>query len=308
MVLPLVPARYSALRARLDGWMENPPRSQFSLYGPLNAILALRFGPEAFLVKPQKMLRDVADSSTHGVETESEYPAIKQASEEGGSSSNQDGREKNQGSKHSKEGDYMSSGDYDVVVSNLGDFSMKDGAGEGGTEDDPGNGSMDFDDNFLEAGDISLDSNAFEVEAHAVFPDFVVEEFWGADANGTAPDVIRIVFELTSLPKRKGNTGKGPQHLKLFTENRVAEYVKKVVGRSYGGPVLGVGILGNQVWMQWTFPASVEEDINLFSPIPRGWMPLCEGTFSRALEELQTYCMDRHDELGDRLATVAESD
>jgi hypothetical protein len=45
------------LRGRIEQWAINPPKTQFQQYGPLNALLSIKFPPDGFLVKPQALLR-----------------------------------------------------------------------------------------------------------------------------------------------------------------------------------------------------------------------------------------------------------
>ncbi|KAF8816117.1 hypothetical protein BYT27DRAFT_6476384 [Phlegmacium glaucopus] len=47
------------LRKRFENWDENPPKTQFQQYGPLNAFLSIKFPPNNFLVKPQALLREI---------------------------------------------------------------------------------------------------------------------------------------------------------------------------------------------------------------------------------------------------------
>ncbi|KAF6757855.1 hypothetical protein DFP72DRAFT_1065118 [Ephemerocybe angulata] len=45
------------LQGRIDEWRNDPPKSQFQMYGPIGAWLYHRFPTTGFLVKPQKLLR-----------------------------------------------------------------------------------------------------------------------------------------------------------------------------------------------------------------------------------------------------------
>ncbi|CAL1697699.1 unnamed protein product [Somion occarium] len=47
------------LQRRIDSWKAHPPKSQFQVYGPLNAYLqGHKFLPNRFIVKPQALLRE----------------------------------------------------------------------------------------------------------------------------------------------------------------------------------------------------------------------------------------------------------
>jgi hypothetical protein len=53
---PLTP---EPLRQRIESWHQNPPKTQFQQYGPLNVYLCIKYPPKAFLVKPQALFRDL---------------------------------------------------------------------------------------------------------------------------------------------------------------------------------------------------------------------------------------------------------
>src|SRR6266576_5288574 len=55
---PSIPPR---LRSRIESWSYRKPKTQFQQYGPLNAYLSIKFPPDAFLVKPQALLRELWD-------------------------------------------------------------------------------------------------------------------------------------------------------------------------------------------------------------------------------------------------------
>ncbi len=55
------------LQCRIDSWETDPPKSQFQVYGPLNAYLQChKFRSEKFLVKPQALLREEDAGAAEG--------------------------------------------------------------------------------------------------------------------------------------------------------------------------------------------------------------------------------------------------
>ncbi|KAF8970971.1 hypothetical protein BDZ97DRAFT_1914421 [Flammula alnicola] len=65
---PNDPSIPDLLRARIEGWNDRPPKTQFHQYGPLNAYFSINFPPVRFLVKPQALLRELWDTTNLEVE------------------------------------------------------------------------------------------------------------------------------------------------------------------------------------------------------------------------------------------------
>lgn len=78
-----------------------------------------------------------------------------------------------------------------------------------------------------------------------MYPDFCVDQFWGPDNDTNLnPDVIRIVVEVGSLSDGSIRKSKTKEKIEI----QLHEYMELVGGR-WRGRLLGLAILGNEVYM-----------------------------------------------------------
>ncbi|EPQ52050.1 hypothetical protein GLOTRDRAFT_140513 [Gloeophyllum trabeum ATCC 11539] len=172
------------LQERIDAWEHSPPKHQHQVYGPLNAYLSLKFGPEQFLVKPQALLRKETAEGLIGLE----------------------------------------------------DLAEGDGEGEGGDE----RGVTEEEDSE-EVGDVSfesVDSHGVAVTKEKRYPDFNIDQYWGADTDENPhADIVRVVIEVGSSERDR-----------WAVTRQLTEYVDWVGTRAHE-KLLAVGLAGNKVIM-----------------------------------------------------------
>jgi hypothetical protein len=127
------------------------------------------------------------------------------------------------------------------------------------------------------------------VGTQEMYPDFHVEEFWG---DSRTPHAVRIILEVGSY---QDGSGVKPAALTAY-QDRVTEYLDFVgVNRSRGGPMLGMAIIGNLVFMQWQFhPTMSSNDRRRFPRLPQEWMSIFDPLFVRALDQLHRWCFAAH--------------
>lgn len=165
------------LQERIDAWEHSPPKHQHQVYGPLNAYLFLKFGPEHFLVKPQALLRKETAEGPTGLE----------------------------------------------------DLAEGDGRGVTEGEDSEEVGDVSFE---------SVDSHGVAVTNERRYPDFNIDQYWGADSDDNPhADIIRVVIEVGSSVQ---DCWAVSAHLE--------EYIDWV-GTRFHEKLLAVGLAGNQVIM-----------------------------------------------------------
>jgi hypothetical protein len=88
---------------------------------------------------------------------------------------------------------------------------------------------------------------------HPFYPDFTIEEYWGADVDSNPhPDSIRVVMEVASVVRLEVITKSYEEPQKALAEfgEQVITQLGRYIDRAGAkGPdrVLGVTILGNQV-------------------------------------------------------------
>lgn len=133
------------------------------------------------------------------------------------------------------------------------------------------------------------------------YPDFTIEQFWGADSDeNPKADVVRVIVEVASVLEGpiKGSATYSKVELQL-------EHYMLTLGPSrWEGQLLGIGILGNQVYMlkmrsdNTVGPVEdpMEDPRYLPRPVIDGdeWISMFDYRFVEELDFMHGYCMS-HD-------------
>ncbi|KAJ3821812.1 hypothetical protein F5880DRAFT_1732486 [Lentinula raphanica] len=260
------------LQTRLDDWSESPPKWQHKAYGPFNGYLSLRFPPDKFLVKAQSLLRQMARSNNRGnVETEvNDEGADEVDGDERGSGDESDSADEGYSGDEVDSGDEVESGDE------VGSGDEKDRVEADGTEE----ANLEILEEWEEGN--SVDSHGAPVTSKRRYPDFCVDQYWGADNdNNRKGDVIRVIIEIGSL--RRGSTRKIVT--KTDVEVQLKTYMNLATPRRWQGRLLGVGMLGNEVFL-----AELTEDEPLeINPVISDWISMFDPRFAQEMDQVYEY-------------------
>jgi len=122
-----------------------------------------------------------------------------------------------------------------------------EGGGEDGDDDgDHGDEDEDATDEASEESNDSIDSRGAAVGPRRRYPDFTIEQYWGADSDENPyGDVIRVIIEVGS--KRKGNVKS--HNTRQDIEIQLDDYIDCIGPDRWNGRLLGIGMLGSHVFM-----------------------------------------------------------
>ncbi|KAH8834750.1 hypothetical protein DL96DRAFT_1675016 [Flagelloscypha sp. PMI_526] len=128
--------------------------------------------------------------------------------------------------------------------------------------DDPEEDNDDVTSNDSNESLYSIDSRGVAVlKKHARYPDFSVDRNYG-DPN---LDEIAVIVEVASMLRIEGETQAFIDEFKDTVRYQLRKYLRRaawrdsdLVDRCGGHPVLGIGVLGNEVCMLRAYPKTIE--------------------------------------------------
>ncbi|KAF8125521.1 hypothetical protein K438DRAFT_2033861 [Mycena galopus ATCC 62051] len=129
------------------------------------------------------------------------------------------------------------------------------------------------------AGHRRIDSHGMEVDGSRTYPDFTVCQFFGADTDGTSPDVIRVVYEIgtTSTPSEKE---------RVMRQWR--GYLETVTTDRFDITLLGVAQIQDEVLLFKNIPHT-----ETFNPVFPDWISFFDGQFVNELNVIRDFSYTR---------------
>lgn len=118
-----------------------------------------------------------------------------------------------------------------------------------------------------------------EVDGSRTYPDFTVCQFFGADADGTSPDVIRVVYEI-------GTTSTSSEKERVMRQLR--GYVETVTEDRFDINLLGVAQIQNEVYL---FKNIANTEI--FNPVFPHWISIFDARFVNELNAIRDFSYTR---------------
>ncbi|KAJ6538625.1 hypothetical protein B0H10DRAFT_2254389, partial [Mycena sp. CBHHK59/15] len=111
------------------------------------------------------------------------------------------------------------------------------------------------------------------VTDNRTYPDFTICQFFGADADGTAADMIRVVYEIgsTSADKRR-------------IYRQLEGYLHSITPMRFDGWLLGVAQIQNEVFLMKNTTLNTADFTPLF---PTGWISLFDQRFVDELNQIR---------------------
>jgi len=265
------------LRTRINSWGKSPPKWQHQAYGPLNAYLGLRFPPSNFLVKPQALLREEL-ATPKNVSAEEGYDDNEG---EQGDDEEQDDDEEERDNDDDEE---QEQDDNEEEQDDNDDNDDKEEATGGGKE------VMDE----AEESDDSIDSRGVAVGQRRCYPDFCVEQYWGAGGvdGKHKPDVVRVIIELGSLRKGliKGNS---PPCTRDAVEIQLKSYMDFVGPDRWDGRLLLIGMLGKHVCVMRTGKDYLVDGVEPVFIGNKRWISMFDPKLVTELDDMYEYRMQR---------------
>ncbi|KAF9790429.1 hypothetical protein BJ322DRAFT_388797 [Thelephora terrestris] len=179
-----------------------------------------------------------------------------------------------------------------------GGVTVKPGEGAVGSDEE----TFESDEESVDSDEEGVDSDVWSVDSHGVhvnqkrtYPDFCVDQYWGAD-NDRNPksDILRIIIEIGSLGRRKGSKSKKGRKGKI--EAQLLGYMN-TAGTKWRGKLLGVGLLGNEA----CFIKRAKSDAGSKIKGTRGesrreWISIFDPKFYAELKAMYDYCLAHHED------------
>ena len=135
-----------------------------------------------------------------------------------------------------------------------------------------------------------------EVTELRLYPDFDIDQYWGADVdNNKRPDIVRVVVEIASFKKNSEKSyGDAVVQLQSYLEG---------VGERWDKRLVGLAILGNRAYLMHiteddprireVYEDSDSDDDNQSQN--DNWMSLFDPRVVEVLDEMHALCMDDDD-------------
>ncbi|KAJ6580289.1 hypothetical protein B0H10DRAFT_904883 [Mycena sp. CBHHK59/15] len=124
-----------------------------------------------------------------------------------------------------------------------------------------------------------IDSHGMEVDGSRTYPDFTICQFFGADADGTSPDVIRVVYEIgttsTSLDKER-------------VARQLQNYLETVTRDRFDTNLLGVAQIKNEVYLIKNVP-----NTEIFYDVYPDWISFFDARFVNELNLIRSFSYTR---------------
>ncbi|KAJ3839902.1 hypothetical protein F5878DRAFT_640803 [Lentinula raphanica] len=146
----------------------------------------------------------------------------------------------------------------------------------------------------------SVDSRGQPVSGKYVYPDFCVNQYWGADDDSNPKaDVIRIIMEAGSVGKtstrdRAKKLENPNPKLKEKTQSdmlvQLKAYMDLAGPQRWDGRLLGIAILGNEAYLL----DLTDEDSSNIRDVTAGWISIFDPKFVEEVDWMYHYSIE-HD-------------
>lgn len=118
-----------------------------------------------------------------------------------------------------------------------------------------------------------------EVDGSRTYPDFTICQFFGADADGTSPDIIRVVYEI-------GTTSTISEKDRVIRQLR--DYLDNVTIDRFDTHLLGVAQIQNEVYLFKNTP-----NTETFYPVYLQWISIFDPRFVNELNVIRNFSYTR---------------
>ena len=137
------------------------------------------------------------------------------------------------------------------------------------------------------------------------YPDFCIDQYWGADANkNPKADIVRVVIEVGSLNEGSIRESVTRSNVRI----QLHQYMELVGPDRWHGRLLGIGMLGNRallakMWNDGT-PSRTRSPSNDPSHAPqpvisgRRWISIFDPRFVAEIDSMYEYCMNHDGDWG----------
>ncbi|KAJ6586591.1 hypothetical protein B0H10DRAFT_2198014 [Mycena sp. CBHHK59/15] len=118
-----------------------------------------------------------------------------------------------------------------------------------------------------------------EVDGSRTYPDFTICQFFGADADGTSPDVIRVVYEIGTTSTRSE---------KDRVARQLRAYLETVTRDRFDTNLLGVAQIQNEVYLIKNTP-----NTESFHAVYPHWISFFDPLFVNELNVIRSFSYTR---------------
>ncbi|KAJ4480984.1 hypothetical protein J3R30DRAFT_2385713 [Lentinula aciculospora] len=166
--------------------------------------------------------------------------------------------------------------------------------------------SPDDNDNDWDEGTTldSIDSRGQAVTKTRSYPDFCVDQYWGADDDSNfKADIIRVIVEVGSRTKSLGDIS----YTRVFIQQQLEGYMEAVGPQRWEGLLLGVCMLGSEVllmrmaerdndnvdadWNPSKDPSVSPQFVFTDSNGNPEWISMFDARFDHQMENVYRYCL-----------------
>ncbi|KAJ6626419.1 hypothetical protein B0H10DRAFT_2185805 [Mycena sp. CBHHK59/15] len=124
-----------------------------------------------------------------------------------------------------------------------------------------------------------IDFHGMEVNGSRTYPDLTICQFFGADADGTSPDVIRVVYKIGTMPTRSE---------KDRVARQLGAYLETVTRDRFDTNLLGVAQIQNEVYLIKNTP-----NTESFHAVYPHWISFFDPLFVNELNVIRSFSYTR---------------